>query len=251
MLHIERSGQGQPVVVLHGWGFDVQVMAPLCQALAQQHEVYAVDLPGFGKSPAWSEAVSLADLAAMMAPDLPVGAVYVGWSLGGVVASQLVHLEALAAKALITIACTPHFLADKAWPGMPQAEWRAFKAQLCKQPVMLWRNFCRQLGSNGPFKALCRKVYDRPRPTVVTLEQGLAWLATDVRGLWDNTPCPHESHWGTQDRIVQHATLQHVSTAVQHHAYSWVGGHDVWYGHQQMLSGMMQRLQAYRAQEAA
>lgn len=253
MLNIERSGQGQPVVVIHGWGFDARVMAPLCEALAQQYEVHAVDLPGFGQSPAQAGLVTLEDLAAWMAPQLPVGAVYIGWSLGGVVATQLVHREALAAKALVTIASTPHFLAADDWPGMPAVEWRAFKAQLRKQPVMLWRNFYRQLGCNGPFKALCRKIYDRPKPSVATLAQALAWLATDVRHLWGgvDAPCPHESHWGTQDRIVPHATLRHLPTAVQHRAYSWVGGHDVWYGNDVMVAGLLGRMRAYMQEASA
>ena len=45
-------GAGQPVVVLHGWGGRIESMAPVIDCLRRGHRVVAVDLPGFGESPA-------------------------------------------------------------------------------------------------------------------------------------------------------------------------------------------------------
>ncbi|MGB3442165.1 MAG: alpha/beta hydrolase [Actinophytocola sp.] len=47
----ERRGNGSPLVLLHGIGHRWQAWEPVLDALADRHDVIAVDLPGFGKSP--------------------------------------------------------------------------------------------------------------------------------------------------------------------------------------------------------
>ncbi|TCJ96719.1 alpha/beta fold hydrolase [Nocardia alba] len=47
-----RRGSGSPIVLVHGLGSRWQVFAPILDLLAEQHEVIAIDLPGFGDSPA-------------------------------------------------------------------------------------------------------------------------------------------------------------------------------------------------------
>ena len=46
----DRRGTGEPLVLLHGIGSRWQVFAPVLDLLAAHHEVWAVDLPGFGAS---------------------------------------------------------------------------------------------------------------------------------------------------------------------------------------------------------
>lgn len=50
-LNYERRGSGTPLVLLHGIGHRWQAWRPVLQKLATQHDVIAVDLPGFGRSP--------------------------------------------------------------------------------------------------------------------------------------------------------------------------------------------------------
>lgn len=45
-----RTGSGDPVLVLHGWGASIETVMPIVNTLKQNHTVYAMDLPGFGKS---------------------------------------------------------------------------------------------------------------------------------------------------------------------------------------------------------
>jgi 2-hydroxy-6-oxonona-2,4-dienedioate hydrolase len=44
-----------PVVLVHGYGMSSRYMAPLAEALACDFQVYAPDLPGFGRSDGPSE----------------------------------------------------------------------------------------------------------------------------------------------------------------------------------------------------
>ncbi len=50
-LHVEVSGSGKPVLLIHGFGNSVYVWRHLAPALAQQNRVIAIDLKGFGDSP--------------------------------------------------------------------------------------------------------------------------------------------------------------------------------------------------------
>jgi pimeloyl-ACP methyl ester carboxylesterase len=45
-------GSGPPVVALHGWGGRIESMAPALNCLGSGFRAIAVDLPGFGQSPA-------------------------------------------------------------------------------------------------------------------------------------------------------------------------------------------------------
>src|SRR5918996_6147701 len=45
-------GEGDPVVVLHGWGGRIESMSPVIACLSDRLRVVALDLPGFGESPA-------------------------------------------------------------------------------------------------------------------------------------------------------------------------------------------------------
>lgn len=49
-IHLECSGEGPPLVLLHGFTSSARTWAPLRPALEKQCKVIAVDLPGHGKS---------------------------------------------------------------------------------------------------------------------------------------------------------------------------------------------------------
>jgi pimeloyl-ACP methyl ester carboxylesterase len=50
-LNFHRSGQGEPLVLIHGIGSRLQVWDPVLPYLEPEREVIAIDLPGFGASP--------------------------------------------------------------------------------------------------------------------------------------------------------------------------------------------------------
>ena len=44
------EGQGKDVLVLHGWGANINTVLPIVNLLKANFKVYALDLPGFGNS---------------------------------------------------------------------------------------------------------------------------------------------------------------------------------------------------------
>ena len=49
-LHYRVSGAGQPLILMHGWGCNVDTVASIERVAAESHEVYNIDFPGFGQS---------------------------------------------------------------------------------------------------------------------------------------------------------------------------------------------------------
>jgi pimeloyl-ACP methyl ester carboxylesterase len=91
----ERRGAGEPVVLLHGIGHHWQAWEPVLSVLAASHEVVALDLPGFGASPALPEGYSheLSEVVPLLAETFAALGLrrphVVGNSLGGLLALEL------------------------------------------------------------------------------------------------------------------------------------------------------------------
>ena len=45
------EGEGEVVLLLHGWGANITLYAGVIQVLSQNNRVIALDMPGFGKTP--------------------------------------------------------------------------------------------------------------------------------------------------------------------------------------------------------
>ncbi|MER5783778.1 alpha/beta fold hydrolase [Streptomyces mobaraensis] len=92
-----RAGEGDPLVLLHGIGHHLQAWDPVFDILAAEHDVVAVDLPGFGRSPALPAAVpyDLPSTAAVLRAFFEALGLerphVAGNSLGGLIALQLGH----------------------------------------------------------------------------------------------------------------------------------------------------------------
>lgn len=51
------EGEGEPIIVLHGWGCNINTVIPIVNILKDKFKVYALDLPGFGESQEPSEVI--------------------------------------------------------------------------------------------------------------------------------------------------------------------------------------------------
>nr|MBI2905540.1 alpha/beta fold hydrolase [Chloroflexota bacterium] len=83
----------QVALLIHGWSSSWYAMSPLMPMLAQRFSCVAVDLPGYGKSPALPERatiVAYADLLAKLIEEISPGpVVLVGHSMGGMIGLTL------------------------------------------------------------------------------------------------------------------------------------------------------------------
>jgi pimeloyl-ACP methyl ester carboxylesterase len=98
-LAYDRTGRGEPLVLLHGQGFSRRCWDPIIDMLAEDRDVIAVDLPGHGESPRQPKGIGSAphDLAVAVAElldELDLPTVHVaGSSTGGWIALELGRLQ--------------------------------------------------------------------------------------------------------------------------------------------------------------
>ena len=123
-LHIEKIGQGQPLVMIHGWGMHSDMWMQARDLLSQQFELHLLDLPGMGYSQNMAD-YRLSTVAEKIAQDIPSNAYILGWSLGGLIASKIALITPV--KKLILVASTPCFVAREDWQqGMPSDVFESF-----------------------------------------------------------------------------------------------------------------------------
>jgi pimeloyl-ACP methyl ester carboxylesterase len=211
-LVYERRGAGEPLVLLHGIGHHWPAWLPVLDRLAEVHDVIAVDLPGFGKSPMPAADLPremphlVVDIAAFLKTlglDRPHVA---GNSLGGAIALELAAAGHVASATALSPAgfCTPGQLR---W-AVNVLRFHRYAAYL-PEPVM--RRLLTVEGlramSFGMLLARPRRISaDAALADSLALRNGRAFEAVARAGLryrFQGAPSvPVTVAWGTRDRIL-------------------------------------------------
>ncbi len=213
-LFIKVSGQGEPLVLLHGWAFNHAIWDELAHSLATHYTVYQVDLPAHGKSAALDYQLLL--LLEHLQRTLPPRAIWMGWSLGGLLAMAMARYYPQRVKALALVATSPCFMTQNDWQSaMPPKVLQNFAAQLQKDSAGTLKRFLalQVLGSESAkqnlkylVQALEQAGYAQPE----ALQQGLQLLInTDLRQELAAIQCPAWLCLSELDALVPHA-LQHT-----------------------------------------
>jgi pimeloyl-[acyl-carrier protein] methyl ester esterase len=125
-LHIEKIGQGEALVMIHGWGMHSGMWMQARDLLSQHLELHLVDLPGMGYSKNL-DIYNLHSVAEEIAEAIPNNAYVLGWSLGGLIATKVALITPI--KKLILVGSTPCFVARDDWQqGMPSDVFESFFA---------------------------------------------------------------------------------------------------------------------------
>lgn len=61
-----HAGSGRPIILMHGWGCDSSTLSLFERVGAEHHEVFNIDLPGFGRSPEPPTAWTVEDYTRML-----------------------------------------------------------------------------------------------------------------------------------------------------------------------------------------
>ncbi len=98
-INYEIKGEGETVVLLHGWGANITLFADLISLVSQKYRVIAVDMPGFGKSEEPDDNWQVSDYSQFVIDFLSsLGvrkAIFLGHSFGGRVIIKLATCFAL------------------------------------------------------------------------------------------------------------------------------------------------------------
>lgn len=195
-------GQGSPLVLIHGFGVSGQIWQAMLPYLAQQYQVFIVDLPGYGKStftPPW-RLREMAPLLITWLRELGLSAVaMMGQSMGGAIALHISVLAPEMVERLVLVSSA----------GIPlnasfaDLFWRSLRSLL-------------QPGNGGYPAGLIRDVL-RPRP-VLFWQNTQEMLQSDFRVEIAAAKTPALIIWGEQDLLLPldlglalHAALPHAS----------------------------------------
>jgi pimeloyl-[acyl-carrier protein] methyl ester esterase len=189
-VHVESAGVGPPVVLLHGFAMHAGLFAPVVTALAAQHRVYVVDLPGHGYSaPPRSYTMqalveSLERALACIEEPFDV----LGWSLGGAIALSWALSHPARLRRIAVVGTTPAFVAHPGWPhAMTLQTLQRFGDELrVAYDLTLKRFLSLQVQGSEQGRAtletLRARLFERGRPSAEALSGTLGLLErTDLR----------------------------------------------------------------------
>ena len=214
-LHWQSSGKGQALILLHGWGMNGAVWQQTVAQLSEHFCVHVVDLPGFGHSHAASFS-SLENLANQVLEHAPSNAIWLGWSLGGLIATHIALKEPERVDALITVASSPKFAAEGKWRGIQPSVLDNFKQQLLEDFSLTIDRFMALQAMGSPsaksdIKMLKHAVLSRPAPSPEALMSGLDILATvDYRNELKKLTIPTLRLYGRLDGLVPRKVAKDV-----------------------------------------
>ncbi|ENK7106152.1 pimeloyl-ACP methyl ester esterase BioH [Enterobacter kobei] len=195
------------LVLLHGWGLNAEVWHCINEELASQFTLHLVDLPGYGRSHGYG-AMTLEEMAQEVLNAAPQHAIWLGWSLGGLVASQIALSWPERVNALVTVASSPCFSAQKTWPGIKPDVLAGFQQQLSDDFQRTVERFLalQTMGTETArqdARALKQVVLSLPMPDVEVLNGGLEILKTvDLREPLAALTMPHLRIYGYLDGLV-------------------------------------------------
>ncbi len=219
VLHIQSTGQGQDLLLLHGWAMHSGFFDSVTALLSRHFRVHQVDIPGHGLSRDYPEGYLVEDLASeirsALAPRISGKAIYLGWSLGGVIASLMAAHEGRAVAGLILVASNPCFVQKVDWPhGIAERVLQEFANNLLTEyEKTLLRFLSLQMRGADNERELLRQLRNQIRsvkpPQRNVLTGGLEILRQcDHRMLLKQLKLPVLLLGGQKDTLVPVAALQ-------------------------------------------
>jgi len=233
--YYEAEATSIPLVLLHGWGLNSAVWQPLIAQLSADFKanfhIITIDLPGFGKNiDNKLQPYSLANITKQIDKAIEQPAIYLGWSLGGLVATEMALTYANKVLGLITVASSPRFLEEAVkeptpkiiWPGIKPTVLNAFHQQLQVDTKKTISGFLKIQAMGSPhirddIKQISQLVLQQQMPSKATLGESLALLAqSDYRQKLAIIEQPFLRLYGSADSLVPKTIIEQVANMAKH-----------------------------------
>lgn len=247
-LHVDSSGSGAPLVMLHGWGMHGGIWGSSVAKLAQHFRVHCVDLPGHGYSALPSPAsgggvggegrgatgeplslaisqgergLSLDSIVDELSVKFDDPVTVCGWSLGGQVALHWAKRQPQQVCRLVLVATTPCFVRQPDWDCALRADaLQSFAATLQENYALTLRRFLtlQVRGSEHERELLAdfrACLSDRGEPDIPALTGGLEILRdTDLRAILPQLTQPALVISGERDTLTPPAASAYLAQAL-------------------------------------
>lgn len=225
VLYVQEAGPatGPIAILIHGWSSSSFTWAPILPVLSKRYRCIAIDLPGFGQSPAPADRPTIAGYAELIAQmimkmtgDQDRAVLVMGHSMGGQIATtlalrypvlvdKLVLLNPALSGRLSTrvnLLMKPHVMAER----FRALEWLlhlASKTPLDYTDSLLKpSNFAERAHVSEQAYAKIREDARRPGQGQVRAACFVAMQQADLRGQLGRVETPTLVLWGAEDNIV-------------------------------------------------
>jgi pimeloyl-[acyl-carrier protein] methyl ester esterase len=220
-LHMTVSGDGPPLVLIHGWAMHGGVFATLIERLRDRHTLYCIDLPGHGLSRSDSTPLTFDAVCDAIHAQVPV-APWLGWSLGGMFALHAAVRNPTRVPALIALCSSPCFVRGPDWRYGVSAEiFRDFAQGLSDDYRATLDRFValEAFGSDhakDELRELRAELFARGEPAARVLVDGLEMLETvDHRPLLAELRVPSLWIAGRRDRLVDPRAMRDAAALIE------------------------------------
>lgn len=248
LLYLNVVGKGAPVVLLHGWGWHSDIWTSLVPHLADKYQLFMPDLPGFGKSADFTRHYNFDEIASSLFEIIPEKAIWLGWSLGGMIAWWIAIHYPEKVTQLITIASSPKFIDEANWPGVSQTTLDRFSTQLLHQYEKTLDEFLLlQLRGSSKNQTVMTELKAQRAPIAMSaLMGGLKLLSeTDLRSDLSQIKIPSLHIFGGMDTLVPANVISHLQSLIAHGHCALIkrAGHIPFLSHQdEFLQLLLSRL---------
>lgn len=196
-INYEIIGEGNPVILLHGWLCNLETMMPIANSLSQYFKVYLVDIVGFGKSDLPEHPLNTDDFGDFLkefVEKLEIkNPILIGHSNGGRMIINAVGRNLVDAKKIVLMDSAGIVPKRKLNYYLKVGIFKAGKTVLNKIPNI------------GPMKSIKEKLFnsvgssDYKASAPVLKETMKIILNEDVTPLLPNIKVPTLLIWGTND----------------------------------------------------
>lgn len=239
---LEPKKQSIPLVLLHGWGLNSAIWQPLIANLPNEFtdvfQVITIDLPGFGENINRNiSPYSLANICQHITNTVAQPAIYLGWSLGGLVATEMALRYPDKVLGLITVASSPRFLEQRSqesdegndvsqliWPGIKPQVLSAFHQQLQIDAEKTISGFLKLQAMGSPhirqdIKQISELIFQHDMASKSTLDESLKLLEiSDYRSKLIDIYQPFLRLYGSADALVPKSIAEQVTTLTDNHS---------------------------------
>ena len=198
--------------MLHGWGMDAALLRPLAEPLSQRFHIRLPPLPGHG-APCIPSDTPLDDWADALADAIPEPTVWLGWSLGGMLALRIAARRPRQVTALILLTATPSFVTRENWPhGVAPEVLANFQTAIATDPAKTLARFAAlqvrgDAQTGQQLRTLRKRLSTAPLPEKPALADGLRILAkADLREDLAHLQQPVLAVLGAQDTLMPAAS---------------------------------------------
>jgi pimeloyl-ACP methyl ester carboxylesterase len=140
-MHFSVTGKGEPLLLLHGWTQTSAFWDPYLNKLARKFRVYALDLPGHGRTgtlkPDFSIRKASEDVEMFITQMELSNVKAIGLSYGGLLLLELAIRNPALVSAMVVIAVSDKFNGRERWKEQPAIEFsnldKGFQNYLIKQ----------------------------------------------------------------------------------------------------------------------